>query len=396
MPLNDRQIKNAKPAETGKKANLFDGSGLYLEVTPAGGKIFRLKYRIDGKEKTLTIGKYPTVSLSEARQAAENARRLLSDGQDPSAAKQQAKQEQKAAIANTFSNIAAEWYQHQRQGWTANHAAKIWRSFEADILPALGSLPINEITIRQVQAVIEAVAARGALDTANSVLQRIKAVFNYAIRTERAENNPAVPLTGLIRAPKEKHQPALPREELTEFYRRLQSEQIRQPTRIAMMLIMLIFVRAGELRRAEWAEFDFQAAEWRIPAEKMKMKAPHIVPLADWPLELLAELKEMTGYSRYLFPSAHDPEKYMSENTLSYLTGRMGYKGIATPHGFRSLATDILNEQGFNSDAIERQLAHIEQNKVRAASEYLPQRREMMQWDSDYLRERYRHALKQI
>lgn len=243
---------------------------------------------------------------------------------------------------------------------------------------------------------IEAVAARGALDTANSVLQRIKAVFNYAIRTERAENNPAVPLTGLIRAPKQKHQPASSREELTEFYRRLQSEQIRQPTRIA---VMLIFVRAGELRRVEWAEFDFQAAEWRIPAEKMKMKAPHIVPLADWPLELLAELKEMTGYSRYLFPSAHDPEKYMSENTLSYLTGRMGYKGIATPHGFRALASSILNEQGYNPDAIERQLAHVEEDRIRAAynrADYMDERREMMQWYSDYLRERYRQALKQI
>ena len=393
MPLTDRQIKNAKPAD--KAYKLTDGSGLYLQVTPAGGKLWRFDYAIANKRKTLSIGKYPLISLLEAREAAERARRLLAAGQDPGKAKKQAKQERIATLQNTFRNLAAEWYEHQRAGWTAGHAAKVWRSFEVDILPALGSLPIAEIRIKDVKATVDAVAARGALDTAASVLQRIKAVFNHAIRTERAENNPAAALTGTIKLPKQKHQPALPQAELVEFYRRLLAEKIRQPTRIAMLLIMLVFVRAGELRRAEWAEIDFEAAEWRIPAEKMKMKAPHIVPLADWPLELLAELRAITGYSRYLFPAVSHADRCMSENTLSYLTGRMGYSGIATPHGFRSLATDILNENGWPPDVIERQLAHVEQNKVRAAyhrTEYLPQRKEMMQWYSDFLRERYEQA----
>ena len=390
MPLNDRQIKNAKP--TAKPYKLSDGHSLYLLIRPNGGKYWRFDYALDGKRKTLSIGVYPTISLVEAREAAEKARRMIAAGESPSKAKQTAKRERRAAIANRFGNIAKEWHGHQLASWMPNHAAKVWRSFEADILPALGEYPITEISIKQVQAVVESVAARGALDTAATVLQRIKAVFNYAIRTERAENNPAVPLTGLIKVPKQQHQPALPQAELPEFYRRLLLENIKPPTRLAMLLIMLTFVRAGELRKAEWADFDFEAREWRIPAEKMKMKAPHIVPLAAWPLALLAELRGLTGHSRYLFPAVGNPNKPMSENTLSYLTGRMGYSGIATPHGFRSLATDVLNENGFAPDVIERQLAHIEQNKVRAAyhrTEYLPQRHEMMQWYSDFLKQRY-------
>jgi site-specific recombinase, phage integrase family len=184
--------------------------------------------------------------------------------------------------------------------------------------PALGSLPVSEIKVSQVKEVIEAVAARGALETAGRILQRIKSVFTYAIRTERAKNHPAVPLVGLIKAPKKKHQPALPQSELTEFYRRLMLEQAEQQTKIAMQLIMLTFVRNGELRTAEWSEFDLDGAEWSIPVAKMKMKAPHIVPLADWTLELLVEMKELTGYSRYLFPSVKDPDKYMSENNATF------------------------------------------------------------------------------
>lgn len=245
MPLNDRQIKNAKPTGTGKKAKLFDGGGLYLEVTPAGGKIFRLKYRIDGKEKTLTIGKYPAVSLSEARQAAENARRLLSDGQDPAAAKQQAKQERRAALLNTFSALTRRWNTDNLHRWNT------------------------------------------------------------------------------------------------------------------------------ELRGGRWTEIDFQAATWTIPVERMKHektapKPPHTVPLSDWALELLQELQDLTGNTPYLFPSRTKQDGHISENTLGKIMNGMGYKGIATPHGFRSLASSILNEQGYNPDAIERQLAHVEENRIQA------------------------------
>ncbi|STZ76842.1 tyrosine-type recombinase/integrase [Bergeriella denitrificans] len=398
MPLNDRQIRNAKP--TDKPYKLADGGGLHLAVTPAGGKLWRLKYRMDGKEKLLSIGKYPAVSLVEAREAAENARRDIAAGIDPAAAKQTAKRERQAALQNTFPCVAAEWYQHQLPSWQPSHAARVWGMFEKLILPAIGREPIAEIRVSQIKAMIENIAAAGNFETARIALQRTKAVFNYAALTERTTNNPALPLTGQIKTPPVKHMPALPQGEITEFYRRLLSDgNIRHTTRLALLFIMLTFVRAGELRRAEWADFDFEAREWRIPAEKMKMKAPHIVPLADWALEILAELQPLTGHSRYLFPAVAAPEKPMSENTLSYAMGRMGYSGIATPHGFRSLATDILNENGYPPDVIERQLAHVEQNKVRAAyhrTEYLPQRHEMMQWYSDYLRERYRQALAMI
>ena len=393
MTLNDRQIKNAKPAA--KPYKLADGGGMFLQVTPAGGKLWRLKYRIDGKEKLLSIGKYPAVSLSEAREAAENARRLIAAGQDPSAAKQQAKRERKTATANSFEKIAREWHQNQMPRWTPTHTTRVLHSLETDAFPILGKYPVTEIKAPLLLEAVRAIEERGVPETAARVLQRIKAVFNYAIQTGRAAENPAFALSGVIVREKVKHQPALPQSGITEFYRRLIREPMRQENRIAMMLIMLTFVRAGNIRFAEWEEIDTGKRLWAIPAEKMKMRAAHIVPLSDWALEILESLYPITGYSRYLFPNYKDGSKPMSENTLSYAMGRMGYSGIATPHGFRSLATDVLNENGFPPDVIERQLAHAEQNKVRAAyhrTEYLPHRVEMMQWYSDYLRERYNQA----
>ncbi|MFD1244143.1 tyrosine-type recombinase/integrase [Paralysiella testudinis] len=391
MPLNDRQIKNAKPAE--KAYKISDGHGLHLLIKPNGGKYWRLKYRIDGKEKLLSIGTYPTISLVEARAAAENARRMVANGQSPSEAKQTAKRERAEALQNTFGHIAAEWYAHQRISWQSGHAGRVWKMFERLILPEIGKLPIAEIGVRQIKALIESIAAQGNHETARIVLQKTKAVFNYAVLTERAINNPALPLVGQIKPAPVKHMPALPQSEITEFYRRVITEpSLREVTRLALLLMPLTFVRAGELRKAEWVDFDLDAKEWHIPAAKMKMKAPHIVPLSDWALALLAELHTLTGHGRYLFNGRNDETRPMSENALSYAMGRMGYAGIATPHGFRSLATDVLNENGYPPDVIERQLAHVEQNKVRAAyhrTEYLPQRREMMQWYSDFLRQRY-------
>lgn len=400
MPLNDRQIKNAKPTDTGKKAKLFDGGGLYLEVTPAGGKIFRLKYRIDGKEKTLTIGKYPAVSLSEARQAAENARRLLSDGQDPAAAKQQAKQERRAALLNTFAALTRRWHADNLHRWKPNHAGRIMRYFETDVFPLIGEVPIDSITVGQIKQVLDRITARGVSNTAEKVREWIGAVFDYAAMLEVTDRNPARALRKYIAKQPPKNRAALPREELTEFYRRLILAEIEPANKIALLLLMLVFVRNTELRGGKWEEIDFQAATWTIPAERMKHektapKPPHTVPLSDWALELLRELHGLTGNTPYLFPSRTKQDGHISENTLGKIMNGMGYKGIATPHGFRSLASSILNEQGYNPDAIERQLAHEESNRIRAAynrAEYLAERREMMQWYSDYLRERYRQA----
>ena len=404
MPLNDRQIKNAKPAETGKKTKLFDGGGLYLEVTPAGGKIFRLKYRIGGKEKTLTIGKYPAVSLSEARQATENARRLLASGQDPSEAKQQEKRERQAAALNTFESIARRWHTDNLHRWKENHAARIISDFEKDVFPAIGEIQITEISVSDVKAVISAIIARGATVTAEKVRQWIGAVYQYAAMLEITDRNPAAVLRGHFEQAKTDHRPALPREELTEFYRRLILAEIEPQNRIALILNMLTFLRSTELRGRQWNEIDFDAAMWTVPAQRMKHektapKPPHAVPLADWTLELLAELKEITGNTPFLFPSRTKTDGFISDATISRIIERMGYKGRVTPHGFRALASSILNEQGYNPDAIERQLAHVEEDRIRAAynrADYMDERREMMQWYSDYLRERYRQALKQI
>ena len=404
MPLNDRQIKNAKPAETGKKTKLFDGGGLYLEITPAGGKVFRLKYRIDGKEKTFTIGKYPTISLVEARQAAENARRLLVSGQDPSEAKQQAKRERQTAALNTFESIARRWHSDNLIRWKENHAARVLRYFETDVFPVIGAMPIQEIRVSDIKAVIDGVMARGVNNTAEKIREWTGAIFDYAVMLEIVETNPAYSLRKYIPSKQTDHRPALPREELTEFFRRLILAEIEPQNRIALILNMLTFLRSTELRGGQWDEIDFDAAMWTVPAQRMKHektapKPPHAVPLADWTLELLAELKELTGNTPFLFPSRTKTDGFISDATISRIIERMGYKGRVTPHGFRSLASSVLNEQGFNPDAIERQLAHIENNKIRAAynrAEYLNERKEFMQWYSDFLRERYSQALRLI
>lgn len=404
MPLNDRQIKNAKPAETGKKTKMFDGGGLYLEVTPAGGKVFRLKYRIDGKEKTLTIGKYPTVSLAEARAAAENARRLLVSGQDPSEAKQQEKRERQAAALNTFEAIARRWHSDNLIRWKENHAARVLRYFETDVFPVIGAMSIQEIRVSDIKGVIDGVMARGVNNTAEKIREWTGAIFDYAVMLEIVETNPAYSLRKYIPSKQTDHRPALPREELTEFFRRLILAEIEPQNRIALILNMLTFLRSTELRGGKWDEIDFDAAVWTVPAQRMKHektapKPPHAVPLADWTLELLAELEELTGNTPFLFPSRTKTDGFISDATISRIIERMGYKGRVTPHGFRSLASSVLNEQGFNPDAIERQLAHIENNKIRAAynrADYLTERKEFMQWYSDFLRERYGQALQLI
>ena len=402
MKLNDRQIKNAKPAE--KPFKLNDGKGLYLYINTSGGKLWRFDFSYNGKRKTLSIGKYPTVSLVEARQAAENARRLLVSGQDPSEAKQQEKRERQAAALNTFEAIARRWHSDNLIRWKENHAARVLRYFETDVFPVIGEMPIQEIRVSDIKAVLDGVMARGVNNTAEKIREWTGAIFDYAVMLEIVETNPAYSLRKYIPAKQTDHRPALPREELTEFFRRLILAEIEPQNRIALILNMLTFLRSTELRGGQWNEIDFDAAMWTVPAQRMKHektapKPPHAVPLADWTLELLAELKELTGNTSFLFPSRTKTDGFISDATISRIIERMGYKGRVTPHGFRSLASSVLNEQGFNPDAIERQLAHIENNKIRAAynrADYLNERKEFMQWYSDFLRERYNQALQLI
>ena len=402
MKLNDRQIKNAKPAE--KPFKLNDGKGLYLYINTSGGKLWRFDFSYNGKRKTLSIGKYPTVSLVEARQAAENARRLLVSGQDPSEAKQQEKRERQAAALNTFEAIARRWHSDNLIRWKENHAARVLRYFETDVFPVIGEMPIQEIRVSDIKTVLDGVMTRGVNNTAEKIREWTGAIFDYAVMLEVVETNPAYSLRKYIPAKQTDHRPALPREELTEFFRRLILAEIEPQNRIALILNMLTFLRSTELRGGQWNEIDFDAAVWTVPAQRMKHektapKPPHAVPLADWTLELLAELKELTGNTPFLFPSRTKTDGFISDATISRIIERMGYKGRVTPHGFRSLASSVLNEQGFNPDAIERQLAHIENNKIRAAynrADYLNERKEFMQWYSDFLRERYNQALRLI
>ena len=394
MPLNDRQIKHSKPKD--KPYKLTDGNGLYLHITPAGGKLWKLDYAIDGKRKTLSIGKYPHLSLVEAREAAENARKMKAQGIDPSQAKQQAKAERQAALLNTFEHIARDWHQNNISRWKPNHAQRIMRYLEKDVFPYIGSNPIQELRVVHIKQVLDAITARGVAETAEKIRQWINKIFNYALMLERVDGNPASALVGYIQPQTTEHMPALPREELTEFYRRLLQVDAEPQNRLCLMLLVLCFPRNTEIRGGEWKEINWQTKTWTIPASRMKRPREHLIPLSDWAIELLQELHQLTGKGRFMFPNRNTISGYISENTLGNILNRIGYKGIATPHGFRSLASSILNEQGFNPDAIERQLAHVEENKIRAAynrAEYLAERTEMMQWYSNYLRERYEAAL---
>ena len=393
MPLNDRQIKHSKPKD--KPYKLTDGNGLYLHITPAGGKLWKLDYAIDGKRKTLSIGKYPHLSLVEAREAAENARKMKAQGIDPSQAKQQAKAERQAALLNTFEHIARDWHQNNISRWKPNHAQRIMRYLEKDVFPYIGSSPIQELRVAHIKQVLDAITARGVAETAEKIRQWINKIFNYALMLERVDGNPASALVGYIQPQTTEHMPALPREELTEFYRRLLQVDAEPQNRLCLMLLVLCFARNTEIRGGEWKEINWQTKTWTIPASRMKRPREHLIPLSDWAMELLQELHQLTGKGRFMFPNRNTISGYISENTLGNILNRIGYKGIATPHGFRSLASSILNEQGFNPDAIERQLAHVEENKIRVAynrAEYLAERTEMMQWYSNYLRERYEAA----
>ena len=386
MALTDRAARNSKPAD--KQQKLYDAGGLFLLVTPEGGKYWRLKYRFGGKEKALALGVFDQVSLAEAREARNNAKRLLKDGVDPGMAKKQDRLAAAVSSANTFEAIAGEWVEQQRNRWTSGHAERVQNSMMVDLFADLGGRPVADIKASEILAVLRKVEKRGAHETTHRLLQRCSAVLRYAVVTNRLEHNVASDLRGALKAPVRANHPALSAAELPAFLKALDAYDGHLQTRLALKLLTLTFVRSGELRGAEWTEFDTAGAEWRIPAERMKMKTEHVVPLSSQALEILEQLRALSGRGRLLFPNQAKPNACMSENTMLYALYRMGYHSKATGHGFRATASTILNEQGWKPDAIERQLAHAERNKVRAAyhrSEYLDDRRKMMQGWADYL-----------
>ena len=386
MKLTALLVKRAKPGA--KTRRMADGGGLYLEVRPNGSKYWRLAYRFQGKQKTLALGVYPAVSLLEARAERDKAKALLRAGTDPG----QARKIKKAVEPGKdgFEVIAMEWFSKQKAVWGERHAQTIIGRLQKHVFPFIGAMSLHAIAAPDLLALLQKIEARGNMETARRVKQICGQVFRYAIATGRADRNPAADLRGALTPPRTKHMASLTNpQDVAGLLRAIDNYQGSFITRCALRLAPLVFVRPGELRRAEWVEINLDAAEWRIPAEKMKMKTAHLVPLSSQAVAVLQEIFPLTGNGQYVFPSERSRARAMSSNTINAALRRMGYtKDEMTGHGFRSMASTLLNEQGWNRDAIERQLAHQERNKVRAAynfAEMLPERREMMQGWADYL-----------
>lgn len=387
MPLSDPAVRNAKPA--GKPYKLTDGDGLYLLVNNAG-KYWRYDYRYVGKRKTLAFGVYPIITLAEARERRTQARKLLANGSDPAAIKQARKREEKELAANTFEAVAREWHQKQSGKWVPKNTARTLSLLCRSIFPAIGNTPIAQVTAASLLSTIQKIESRGNIETAHRAMQICGQIFRYAIATGRAQADLSVVLKGALTPVKETHHASITDpKKIRHLLLALDGYDGSFVTKSALKLAPLLFVRPGELRHAEWSEINFDAAEWRIAAGKMKMKAVHLVPLSTQALKVLRDLQPHTGDGRYVFPGVRSYARPMSENTVNAALRRLGYeKNEMTGHGFRSMASTILHEQGWPHEAIERQLAHAERNKVSAAynyAEHLPKRREMMQAWSDYL-----------
>lgn len=384
MALSDAAVRNAKPRE--RRYKLFDEAGLFLIITPEGGKWWRVRYRWQGKEQTLSLGTYPKITLRQARLASNAIHQQLHAGINPS----EARKASFAAMQDTFEVIARDWQAARAPRWSTGHAARILRDLEKDVLPWIGQKPIRAITAPNLKAILSRMVERGAVESAHRVLQVCGQVFRYAIAGEQAERNPAADLKGWLPAPARAHFATITDPHaIGELLRVIDGYQGSFPVRCALRLAPRLMVRPGELRQAEWSEFDLNAAEWRIPAAKMKMRDQHIVPLPRQCLAILQDLQPLTGKGRYLFPSVRYRDRPMSSNTLNGALRRMGYGSEEmTAHGFRALASTRLNEQGWRPDVIERQLAHAERNAVRASynrASYLEERRRMLQAWSDEL-----------
>ena len=368
---------------------LHDGDGLYLWVYHNGRKYWRMRYWRAGKEKSLSVGVYPRVTLSEARIKRDELRNQLDADLDPSAERRASSLRKKLSAENSFEAVAREWYNKQLHIWVQHHAQDIKNRLESNIFPVLGKRPIDQIEAPELLQAIRKIEARGAFDLAHRVLQVCGQVFRYGIATGRCTRNLSVDLRGALTPHVKKHQAAVRAAELPELLRAIAKydEVGEKQTRLALQLLAQTFVRTNELIGAKWAEFDSDKALWIIPAERMKMRTDHVVPLSRQALAMLVELKKISCGSRYVFPG-RNRDKPLSNNTMLFALYRLGYKGRMTGHGFRAVASTILNETGFDPDVIERQLAHCERDEVRGAynrAEYLLERKRMMQHWADYL-----------
>jgi len=393
MALTDTEIRKSRLDDNAYR--LPDGKGLFLFVTPAGGRLWRYKYRHDGKQKLMALGQYPDVPLALARERHAAARRLLATGVDPMEQRKTEKIALRFTALNSFRAIAELWFDHWKAEKSAQHVDATWRRMEANIFPLLGARPISDIEAPELVAMVKAIEARGAGDLAKRAMQNAGQIFRYAIAHGYAKRNPASEIrpADVLRPTHKTNLARIDAKELPALLRAIEVYQGTHVTRLAMKLMALTFVRTSELIGAKWSEFDMESARWDIPAERMKMRDPHIVPLASQAIEVLEMLRTLTGGREWLFPGDRNANQPMSNNTILQALKRMGYKGQMTGHGFRGLASTILHEQGYAHEHIELQLAHAPRNAVSAAYNhalYLEPRAKMMQDWADYLEQAQR------
>ena len=395
--LTKLSIKQAKPK--GKQYKLTDGQGMYLRVYPNGSKYWQLQYWFEGKQKILSLGVWPDVSLTEARDERFEAKKKIKVGIDPNDKRKESLEAQKIYFekekereTTTFRIIAEEWLSRQSVLWTERHSRGVQNSLKIHVLPDLGEIPIADISTQDVIAILRKIEADGKFETCYRLRQKIEVIFSYAEIEGQCTGNPAKGLQQILTKPQQKSQNSLPISELPEFLQKMDADKATAPsTSLAMKFIILTFVRTSELRFADWQEFEINSTEplWVIPAERMKMRKTHHVPLSRQAVSILKEMEQYSGQEGYVFPQFYNRKKPMSENTLLYFSNRLGYAGRNTIHGFRALASTVLNEsRKWHPDVIERQLAHQESNKVRSAynrAEHLDERRKMMEWWSNYI-----------
>lgn len=389
MKLTAKACEAAKPRKTAYK--LFDGGGLYLEVRPPNSKLWRLKYRYLGKEKKLSIGEYPVITLADARKHRDEAKRLLANGHDPSAVKQEIKQERIQEAGNTFETIAREWHKHKELEWSAVNSKIVIERLERDVFPEIGKYPIKIITHKMLLDLANSVKQRGANELAKRIIQMCRHIYRYAIVTGRANKNIAEDLKGMIKPKPQGHYAAIEAKDLPQFMADLRDHKakLNRQTYLAVNFMMLTFVRTGEMIRAQWNEFDFKEKTWLIPASRMKMNKEHLVPLSRQAIEILQELRELHNHPVYVFPSRNSRNNTMSNNTILMALDRMGYRGKMTGHGFRALAlSTIMEKLGYRHEVPDLQLAHAKRGDVNRAydrAKFLPERTKMMQQWADYL-----------
>ncbi|MDN8557936.1 tyrosine-type recombinase/integrase [Citrobacter werkmanii] len=402
MALTDIKVRTTKPSD--KPFKLTDGQGMHLLINPNGSKYWRLQYRFGGKQKVLALGVYPMVSLGEARRKRDEAKKLVSDGIDPSEKKKADKIEQSEAL--TFEAVARDWHTACKRKWSDSHSERVLRSLEDNLFSSIGQRKIAELKTKDLLVPVKTVAASGRLEVAARLQQRTTAIMRYAVHNGLIDYNPAQEMSGAIAVAKRTHRPALPFDRFSELLERIESFKGRKLTKLAVKLTLLIFIRSSELRFARWSEIDFENAMWTIPGEResipgvkhshrgSKMKTPHLVPLSRQALELLKTIREISGECDLVFIGDHDFRKPMSENTVNKALRSMGYDTTVEVcgHGFRAMACSALIESGkWSRDAVERQMSHQERNSVRAAyihkAEHLDERKLMLQWWADYLDE---------